>query len=137
MLNCPLELAVQGGMSGTRETTNTKSWADTVGVELSLGIEGVAGGKVGYSFTNTQSEGITDALTRNKTETKTASCPASKKVDMYQWNLEVDELCNVQGGPCSSRVSSFNILCAVDQPNDFRPVCAPTACKDALCKQCG
>jgi hypothetical protein len=136
--NCPLELAVQVGISGTRETTNTKSWAHTVGVELSAGgKDGALGGKIGYSFTNTQSEGITDALTRHKTETKTASCPASKKVDMFQWNLEVDELCYVQGGRCSSRVSSFNILCAVDQPNDFRPVCAPTACKDALCKQCG
>jgi hypothetical protein len=135
--NCPLSLSVQVGISGSRSQTNTKTWSEEVSTKYEQAFPAINGkGEIGYKRQWGGSEAITDALTRQKLETKTASCTAANRVDMYQYTLEVDESCYVQSGRCKSIVSSFNILCAQNQSPSYKPVCAPSACTDALCTTC-
>jgi hypothetical protein len=136
----PLTMNVQVGVSATHTQSRTDTWA----VEASLAIKQEFNyfevGKTNVEITVKHSESVaklmSDALTRQTSVTKTASCPTADKVDMYQWTMDVDEACYVRDGQCKSTVSSFNILCATNQPNDYQPICPPSMCTDKLCTVC-
>jgi hypothetical protein len=142
--NCAsLSRQVQVGVSGSRSKSVTNSWTNsiTVSLESSLTFEGIGGEKQSVSATSstTEAKAVTDTVSRQQTETMTANCTSAqteKLVEMFQWKVDVDELCYVSGGQCKSTVSQFRVLCVHDQPNGFKPICPPSMCKDANCTQC-
>jgi hypothetical protein len=140
--NCSsLSRQVQVGISGSRSNTVTNSFTNEVSVALesSMTFEGIGEKEsISAKTSTTEAKAVTDALTRQQTETMTANCSSAptEKLEMFQWAVDVDELCYVSGGQCKSTVSQFRILCVHDQPNGFKPICPPSMCKDANCTQC-
>lgn len=141
--NCStLQRQVQVGLSGSRAKTVTNSWTNEVSVtlETSVTFEKIGGEKqsVTAKTSTTEAKAITDTLTRQQAETMTATCSSqpTEKLEMFQWKVDVDELCYVNNGQCRSTISQFRILCVHDQPNGFKPICPPSMCVDANCTKC-
>jgi hypothetical protein len=140
--NCSsLSEQVQVGVSGTRSTTVTNSFTNEISatLESSMTFEGIGEKEsITAKTSTTEAKAIMDSLTRQQTETKTANCSSAptEKLEMFNWTVDVDELCYVSGGQCKSTISQFRILCVHDQPNGFKPICPPSMCKDANCTQC-
>jgi hypothetical protein len=133
---------VQVGISDTRATTSTSSWTQSVAEKLGFKegdakLGGEISAEVTYSFSNTQTESLMQSLQRSTSTTMSAACAGKGgKIDMFQWGLDVNELCWAQGGQCHTKIDSFNILCAEGQAANYAPRCMPAACTDALCQVC-
>lgn len=140
--NCSsLSRQVQVGVSGSRSNSVTNSWTNEISVSLesSMTVEGIGEKQtVTAKSSTTEAKAITDTVSRQQTETMTANCSSAptEKLEMFQWRVDVDELCYVSGGQCKSTVSQFRILCVRDEPNGFKPICPPSMCKDANCTTC-
>ena len=140
--NCStLSRQVQVGISGSRSTTVTNSLTNEISatLESSMTIEGIGEKEsITAKISTTEAKSIRESLTRQQTESQTATCSSAptEKLEMFQWTIDVDELCYVSGGQCKSTISQFRILCVHDQPNGFKPICPPSMCKDANCTQC-
>jgi hypothetical protein len=135
----PVNVEVTVGVSNEHTTSHEKTW----GLEVEVAIEqefkypgGSTKGSVSVKNSNSVADLMSDALTRSVSTTKGASCHEDKKVEMYQWTMDVDEACYIRDGGCKSTVSAFNILCAYNQPNDYKPICPPTMCGDEMCTVC-
>ena len=140
--NCStLARQVQVGVSGTRSETVTKGWAQEVSAtyESSATFSGLGEkASITAKISHSETTAITNSLTRQKAETTTATCTSqpTQRLAMYQWEIDVDELCYVRDGQCRSTVSQFRLLCAPNPPRNYQPICPPSMCLDTLCTKC-
>lgn len=124
------------GITGARSKRDTKTWSHEVSVEIEKEFKGMLKVKGGYKFTTGGEESTENSLTRSSTTDVMASCPHGKSVTMWQWKMDVDEICFVTGGGCRSTIASFDIVCAIDQPPSYKPICPPGTFTDELALNC-
>lgn len=136
-----LSHALAVGITGSRSETVTKTFTHelSVAVETKLTFHPTVEGKitVGYKYAHAESKSIQETLTHQKTVTKLAQCAAGgTRTVMYQWRIDVDEYCGVEGGHCLSSIHPYEFVCAVDPPQGYIPACVPEACADKTCSVC-
>jgi hypothetical protein len=138
--NCTgLTKKVTASVTGARATTNSNMWSETVsiGYKKSFGVPGNMNEvSVSASQTYARTESVTDSLSRTSSEEVDANCPGGASVSMWQWTIDVSDLCWAQGGSCKTSVTTLNILCASSPPTNFHPQCAPGTFTDPFAMSC-
>jgi hypothetical protein len=128
---------VSTSITGSRQNTHSTSYSVEVAVEMSrewkLAGDGKFGAKISTKFGTTDVTSVSDTITRQTTNSTTATCPAgSSSSQLWQWGVDVDEMCFAQG-TCKSQIETIKYLCVADPPAGYTPTVSPSLCADNLC----
>jgi hypothetical protein len=133
--------AITVGVTGSRSKTVTDQWSQEVAIEVSKELTyptGKTQGKVSFKVAHQQSTAVQETLSRQVTESKAATCTGAgaDRMEMWQWGVDVDELCYVSTGHCKSTVLPYEFLCVANPASGYKPICVPGDCGDAQCTVC-
>jgi hypothetical protein len=124
-------------VTGSRQDTHSKSYSFEVAVEMSREWptldKGKFGLKVSTKFGTTDVTTVSDTITRQTTTSTVVNCAAGNNLsELWQWGVDVDEMCFATG-TCKSHIDTIKSLCVADPPPGYEPTVSPSLCADSLC----
>ncbi|HWA90986.1 MAG TPA: hypothetical protein VG889_13185 [Rhizomicrobium sp.] len=132
-----VERTAESSVTGSRATRRSESYKQEVKLayerEQFLGGKGTVEVTVGFE----QSNELAETLERTQSSSISTSCKAGPGItELFQWKVDVSELCYVKDGGCQTSIGTLHTLCTSARPQDKFPICPPTHCADDYCTVC-